>query len=80
MPAGLAGHESLPPGLARQLRERGHLPPGLEKHLRPLPASLEIELPPLPSHHVRRIAGNDLLIVDLSLDLAVVHIRGVFAR
>jgi hypothetical protein len=31
LPPGLANRESLPPGLAKHLRERGELPPGLQK-------------------------------------------------
>src|SRR5687767_10946725 len=31
LPPGLAKRESLPPGLRAQLRERGELPPGLQK-------------------------------------------------
>jgi len=80
LPPGLAKREGLPPGLARQLRERGQLPPGLEKHLHRLPHALEIELPPLPAGHIRRIAGDDLLIIDVSANLLVAHIRAVFVR
>ncbi|MGE5357964.1 MAG: hypothetical protein ACM3NQ_03035 [Bacteroidales bacterium] len=77
LPPGLAKKQSLPPGLQKQLRERGHLPPGLEKHWVMLPAPLERELPPLPPHHVRRIVGADLLVVDLHLNVVVSLWRGV---
>jgi hypothetical protein len=77
LPPGLAKKHSLPPGLAKQLHERGHLPPGLEKHWVLLPEPLERELPPLPPHHVRRIVGADLLVVDLRLNIVVSLWRGV---
>ncbi len=77
LPPGLAKKHSLPPGLQKQLYERGHLPPGLEKHWVVLPEPLERELPPLPPHHVRRIVGADLLVVDLHLNVIVSLWRGV---
>ncbi len=49
LPPGLAKRGSLPPGLARQLRERGELPPGLEKRIAPFPLSLEQRLGPPPA-------------------------------
>jgi hypothetical protein len=80
LPPGLAKRESLPPGLARQLRERGHLPPGLEKHLYRLPPGLERDLPPLPPYYVRRMAGDDLLVIDIRANLLVAQIRAVFVH
>lgn len=78
LPPGLAKKDSLPPGLQKQLRERGHLPPGLEKHMVVLPVGLERELPPLPPHHVRRAVGEDLLVIDVRANLIVSFMAGVF--
>ncbi len=78
LPPGLAKKQSLPPGLRKQLRERGHLPPGLEKRLVPLPVQLEHRLPPLPPHHVWRGAGDDLLVIDVRANLVVSIMAGVF--
>jgi hypothetical protein len=40
LPPGMK-HGALPPGLAKQLRRKGHLPPGLEKKLVVFPADLD---------------------------------------
>ena len=64
LPPGLAKRDSLPPGLRKQLRERGALPPGLEKRLTPVPAGLGGRLPAVPAYYTRYFAGRDLLVVD----------------
>lgn len=64
LPPGLAKRESLPPGLRKQLRERGALPPGLREHLTPVPPALGGRLPAVPPYYTRYFAGRDLLIVD----------------
>jgi hypothetical protein len=62
LPPGLAKKEKLPPGLEKQLREKGTLPPGLQKKVQPLPASLERDLRRLPTGYRRVvIAGNVIL-------------------
>jgi hypothetical protein len=48
LPPGLAKRDRLPPGLERQLQERGTLPPGLQKKIEPVPMDLERRLPPPP--------------------------------
>src|SRR5262245_47460532 len=65
LPPGLAKRDELPPGLRKQLHEKGELPPGLQKHLMPVPADLDARLPRIPSYDRRYFAGNDLLIVDI---------------
>jgi hypothetical protein len=64
LPPGLAKREALPPGLRKQLRERGELPPGLQKRLVAVPAPLAARLPPVPPYYERWFAGDDLIIVD----------------
>ena len=64
LPPGLAKRQSLPPGLRKQLRERGTLPPGLQKRLTPVPQPLGGRLPALPAYYTRYFAGRDLVIVD----------------
>jgi hypothetical protein len=62
LPPGLAKRDRLPPGLEKQLRERGTLPPGLQKKIQPLPVALERQLQPLPTGWRRVvIAGNVVL-------------------
>ena len=59
LPPGLAKKEKLPPGLERQLKERGKLPPGLQKKIQPMPPTLEKQLRILPTGWRRAvIAGN----------------------
>ncbi len=78
LPPGLAKKHKLPPGLQKQLHERGHLPPGLERHWVVLPVELERRMPPLPPHYVRRAVGDDLLVVDVRANLVVSIMAGVF--
>jgi Ni/Co efflux regulator RcnB len=62
LPPGLAGKESLPPGLAKQLEKNGTLPPGLAK--RGLPADLASKLPPPPADSERVIVDNDVVLIE----------------
>ncbi|MBI4459996.1 MAG: hypothetical protein HY648_08055 [Acidobacteria bacterium] len=62
LPPGLAKRETLPPGLERQLRQKGTLPPGLQKKIQPFPMELERRLSVLPTGYRRVvIAGNVIL-------------------
>lgn len=78
LPPGLAKHEPLPPGLRKQLRERGALPPGLQKRLVPVPALLITQLPPVPPYYQRYFAGEDLLVIDTRTNRIVVIISNVW--
>lgn len=64
LPPGLAKRDELPPGLRKQLRERGTLPPGLQKRLTPVPRPLGGRLPSLPRYYSRYFAERDLVVVD----------------
>jgi len=64
LPPGLAKRQSLPPGLQKQLRERGTLPPGLQQQLTPVPPALGARLPGVPAYYTRYFAGRDLLVID----------------
>lgn len=75
VPPGLTRREALPPGLSEQLRETGSLPPGLEKHLVPVPVTLIARLPPVPAYYNRYFAGRDLIIIDTRNDRIVLLIR-----
>ena len=65
LPPGLAKRDELPPGLRKQLHEKGELPPGLQKHLVRVPPELEVRLPRIPTYERRYFAGNDLIIVNV---------------
>ena len=78
LPPGLAKREALPPGLRKQLRERGELPPGLQKRLVVVPVSLDRRLPPVPPYYRRYFAGDDLIVVDTRSNLIAAIIRDVW--
>jgi hypothetical protein len=78
LPPGLAKRESLPPGLRRQLRERGALPPGLQARLMPVPPVLVTRLPPVPPYYQRYFAGDDFIVVDTRTNRIVAIIRDVW--
>ena len=48
LPPGLAKRNELSPGLQKQLRRNGTLPPGLQKKISPFPRDLASRLGPLP--------------------------------
>jgi len=76
LPPGLAKRDRLPPGLEKQLRERGTLPPGLQKKIQPVPEDLERRLPPPPEDcGCRRvIIGGDVVLLNVRTN----YIYGVF--
>lgn len=78
LPPGLAKRRPLPPGLRKQLRERGELPPGLQKRLVPVPPPLAARLPPAPPYYDRYFAGDDLIIVDNRTHRIAAIIRDVW--
>ena len=64
LPPGLAKRDRLPPGLEKQLRERGTLPPGLQKKIQPLPMALERQLTVLPTGYRRVVIGNFVILMN----------------
>lgn len=66
LPPGLAKREQLPPGLERQLRVRGTLPPGLRKHMVPCPEEMERHLPPPPPGCAHVLLGGHVVLVNRS--------------
>ena len=60
-------HKSLPPGLAKQLRRNGILPPGLRRNY--LPPGLSSRLPGLPPGQARVLVGNDVLLIQRATGL-----------
>ena len=65
LPPGLAKRDHLPPGLERQLRQKGTLPPGLQKRLQPLPRSLVRLLHRVPYDVVRGVIGPHVVLLEL---------------
>ncbi len=57
----------LPPGLAKQLRRNGRLPPGLQK--KALPGNLARLLPGVPPGHRYAAVGNDIVLIEQATGL-----------
>lgn len=64
LPPGLAKRDQLPPGLEKQLVERGTLPPGLRKRIEPCPQSLVAVLPPPPPDYEHVIIGGHVVLLN----------------
>lgn len=75
LPPGLAKKEQLPPGLERQLRVRGTLPPGLRKKMEPCPEEVERRLPPPPPGCEHTVIGGHVVLVNRSsyVVLDIIH-------
>lgn len=77
LPPGLAKRDRLPPGLEKQMRKDGQLPPGLQRGA--LPYSLESRLSPLPAGYARVVIGGSVVlentgtrvVVDIIQDIVV---------
>ncbi|MGY0155806.1 anti-virulence regulator CigR family protein [Edwardsiella tarda] len=72
---GIAGHKSLPPGIAKNLAKGKPLPPGIAKQV--LPASLARLLPRYPGREWN-IVGNDLVSVITGTAIVAEIIRHAF--
>jgi hypothetical protein len=64
LPPGLAKKDRLPPGLEKQLRVRGTLPPGLRDRIQPCPEDLRHLLPPPPPDCEQVIIGGNLVLMN----------------
>jgi hypothetical protein len=65
----------LPPGLEKKYARTGQLPPGWQKKMQPLPASVEHECAPLPSGYRRGVIEGHAVIYNSRgtiIDVAVV--------
>lgn len=58
-----SGRSDLSPGIAKQLRRKGRLPPGIRKNLAPFPDELIGRLPPVPPGCRRAVYGGWALLV-----------------
>lgn len=75
LPPGLAKRDRLPPGLERQLRKGGQLPPGLRG--RELPRDLERRLSPLPDGYARVIVGGRIVLQNAGTRVVVDVIQDI---
>jgi hypothetical protein len=75
LPPGLAKRDRLPPGLDRQLRKGGQLPPGLKGRV--LPRELERRLSPLPEGYARVIVGGRIVLQNAGTRVVVDVIQDI---
>ena len=72
--------DDLPPGLRKQLVRRGHLPPGIERKMRPFPVGLDEVLgPPLPGTR-RVIIGRDAYLFDTATNVILDILTNAIGR
>jgi hypothetical protein len=67
-------YRNLPPGLQKKYARTGQLPPGWQKKMQPLPATLERECAPLPAGYRRGVIDAHAVIYDshgIIVDVAV---------
>lgn len=76
LPPGLAKRDELPPGLQKQIRRNGQLPPGLGG--RRLPDALERRLSPLPAGYIRLQVGRDIVLMEQRTRITVDVIKNIF--
>lgn len=77
LPPGLAKRETLPPGLQKQLVQKGTLPPGLQKKIQPLPVELERQLVLLPTGYRRVVVAGNVILMNPTTGLIYDIIRDV---
>src|SRR5690349_11237809 len=72
-------YRGLPPGLQKKLYRNGHLPPGWEKRMQPLPVVVEQQLAPVPSGY-RRGFIDGYAVVYSPRTQVIVDITAVFGH
>jgi hypothetical protein len=77
LPPGLAKRDRLPPGLEKQVRQRGTLPPGLQNRIHPLPPDLERQLRRLPGGYVRVVVGASVVLMNQQTNVVYDVVRSV---
>lgn len=75
LPPGLAKRSALPPGLQRQLDERGALPKGLRTD--DLPDDLEKKLPPIREQFKRVVVDDDVVLIERGTNRVLDILEGV---
>lgn len=72
-------YRDLPPGLQKKLYRTGHLPPGWERRMEPLPVVVERELVPVPVGY-RRGFLDGYVVVYSPRTQVIVDLAAVFGR
>lgn len=72
-------YRQLPPGLQKKLYRTGHLPPGWERKIQPLPVVVERQLAPLPSGYSRGFIDGYAVVYSPRTQV-VIDVVAVFGR
>jgi hypothetical protein len=72
-------YRELPPGLRKKLYRTGHLPPGWEKRMEPIPVVVERQLTPLPNGYRRGFIDGFAVVYSPNTQV-VIDIVAVFGR
>jgi len=72
-------YRPLPPGLAKKYYRTGHLPPGWQKKMEPLPVVVERELEPLPTGYQRGYIDGSVVVYSPQTQV-MVDVVAVFGR
>jgi len=72
-------YRPLPPGLAKKYYRTGHLPPGWQKKMQPLPVVVEHELEPLPPGYRRGYIDGSVVVYSPQTQV-MVDVVAVFGR
>jgi Ni/Co efflux regulator RcnB len=72
-------YRELPPGLRKKYYRTGHLPPGWEKRIEPVPVVVERQLPPLPPDYRRGFIDGNVVVYSPRTGI-MVDVVAVFGR
>lgn len=72
-------YRNLPPGLQKKLYRTGHLPPGWEKKMEPLPVVVERQLEPIPDGYRRGVIGGSVVVYNPHTQI-VVDVAAIFGH
>jgi len=72
-------YQALPPGLAKKYYRTGHLPPGWQKKIQPLPVAVERQLVPLPPDYRRGVIDGYAVVYNPRTQV-MIDVVAVFGR
>ena len=64
-------HHRLPPGLRKKYERTGHLPPGWDRRIQPLPVVIERDMPRLPAGYRRGVIDGQAIVYQPSSGLII---------
>jgi hypothetical protein len=72
-------YRNLPPGLEKKLYRTGHLPPGWERRVQPMPEVVERELVPVPTGYRRGFIDGYAVVYDPGTRI-IIDVTAIFGR